>query len=326
MLSKLDSITISTFNLFNYLAPPNAFYDFANIYTVQEWQQKKDWISNAITRLNSDVIAFQEVFSVDELQQQMFELGYPYFVTVDTPHAEEYIYSHPVLAIASRFPIIECSAVGSYYPTPDTVFEYNRKPIHAVIKLPLIGLCDIYVVHFKSQRPADTDDAPKPLTELWHQENIGRWKSTMQRGLEAHLLHQSIVDNKKRHDRPCIMLGDFNKPITAEEFAGLMSQQIFRQEDSHLLLSPFHLYDAWELYSADGAISRPYTHYMGAKGSVLDYILLSAEFAPAAFNPKAKVSDYFVLDSHLVNPIFEQDKQCSDHAVVSVQLTALGNT
>ncbi len=35
------TITFATINLFNYLAPPNAYYQFDNIYTQAEWQEKK---------------------------------------------------------------------------------------------------------------------------------------------------------------------------------------------------------------------------------------------------------------------------------------------
>lgn len=34
------TITLATINLFNYLEPPNTFYQFDNIYTNEQWQKK----------------------------------------------------------------------------------------------------------------------------------------------------------------------------------------------------------------------------------------------------------------------------------------------
>ncbi|MCG6442078.1 endonuclease/exonuclease/phosphatase family protein, partial [Vibrio parahaemolyticus] len=56
-------VRFATANLFNYLAPPNAFYEFNNIYEQTQWQKKQRWLSQKLTALNADVIGFQEVFS-----------------------------------------------------------------------------------------------------------------------------------------------------------------------------------------------------------------------------------------------------------------------
>ena len=64
-----ERISITTFNLNNYLAPPNAFYDFEQIYTRAQWQQKQGWICNYLKTHQPDIIGFQEVFSIDELRE-----------------------------------------------------------------------------------------------------------------------------------------------------------------------------------------------------------------------------------------------------------------
>ena len=38
-------LKIATFNLLNYLEPPNAFYDFDRIYSAEQWQKKQRWIT-----------------------------------------------------------------------------------------------------------------------------------------------------------------------------------------------------------------------------------------------------------------------------------------
>ncbi|WP_413692707.1 hypothetical protein [Psychromonas sp. KJ10-2] len=37
--STQTAFKVATFNLFNYLAPPDAFYDFDRIYSAEQWQK-----------------------------------------------------------------------------------------------------------------------------------------------------------------------------------------------------------------------------------------------------------------------------------------------
>ena len=60
---------VGTLNLFNYLAPPNAFYESENIYSSSQWRKKSSWINNQLSHLQPDIIGFQEVFSPKELKR-----------------------------------------------------------------------------------------------------------------------------------------------------------------------------------------------------------------------------------------------------------------
>lgn len=110
-------VRFATANLLNYLAPPNAFYEFNNIYEATQWQQKQRWLNHKLIELNADVIGFQEIFSADALREQMHDLGYPYFEVIDTPQvSDDYIYSSPVVGIASRYPLSDVVAVDAQQP------------------------------------------------------------------------------------------------------------------------------------------------------------------------------------------------------------------
>ena len=61
-------LKIATFNLFNYLEPPNAFYEFERIYSAEQWAKKQRWITEYLREHQPDVIGFQEVFSADSLK------------------------------------------------------------------------------------------------------------------------------------------------------------------------------------------------------------------------------------------------------------------
>ncbi|MDF4725430.1 endonuclease/exonuclease/phosphatase family protein, partial [Vibrio parahaemolyticus] len=80
-------------------------------------------------------------------------------------------------------------------------------------------------------------------------------------------------------------------------------------------------YDSWDIYSKATGQMRQATYYAGATGSVLDYILLSADFSPLSTAPKGNISGYTVLDQHLVNPSFADDSFSTDHALVAVTIT-----
>ncbi|MCG6210833.1 endonuclease/exonuclease/phosphatase family protein [Vibrio furnissii] len=308
-------VRFATANLFNYLAPPNAFYEFNNIYEQTQWQQKQRWLSQRLTALNADVIGFQEVFSPHALRDQVAALGYPYFEVIDTPHvSDDYIYSSPVVGIASRFPLSEVAAVEASLDG----FHFHRKPLRATLNHPALGQVDVYVVHFKSQRPMLHEPISDTLVDAWQQELQGRWQSAMQRGQEAHLLHQAIVQRKQQRQHPVVLMGDFNQVLSSMEFAALRATHRFRQPETCRPLIPYHLLDSWTLFSHSGDEQRQPTHYTGAAGQVLDYILLSSEFSRDADYPIALVSDYHVEDQHLINPHFDTDRFASDHALVSV--------
>ena len=101
-----------------------------------------------------------------------------------------------------------------------------------------------------------------------------------------------------------------------------MSYAINRDENSKHWLSHFRLKDSWDIYhqlhEQDLLEQRKPTHYYGASGSVLDYILMSNEFDCQNSSSLMELSDYTVVDHHLINPSFEHDQFSTDHAIVSV--------
>jgi endonuclease/exonuclease/phosphatase family metal-dependent hydrolase len=151
-------LKIATFNLFNYLEPPNAYYEFERIYSAEQWRKKQKWISDYLTEHQPDIIGFQEVFSPESLQALVKSQGYPYFSEIDSPEViDDFIYRSPVVAIASRYPIVEAVAVTPNTDLMETLaidkdISLSRNELRATIDAPHKGNCDCYVVHFKSKR------------------------------------------------------------------------------------------------------------------------------------------------------------------------------
>lgn len=321
-IKKQSRFTISTLNLFNYLKPPNAYYQHDNIYTNKEWQRKTAWLDSCIMNLDSDIIAFQEVFSPNELREQVSKLGYRHFACLDKPHIEHgYQYRSPVLALASRFPITKTqllfpddSLTKSGIITKE--FEFSRVPLMVSINLELLGDINFVVVHFKSQRAMLTHS----IDSIEESEAIRSWLSTSQRGFEANILYYQLNKLKKESNQPVIILGDFNQTINSHEFNGFFSVESTLDNDRTSL----RFFDSWDLYcdqfdSANLQWSRPASHYYGAVGKVLDYILLSNEFAHD-HTGYLTVYDYRTYDEHLLNPIFNIDHLSSDHAAITIEI------
>ncbi|ODS11455.1 hypothetical protein VSF3289_01720 [Vibrio scophthalmi] len=325
------TLTFATANLFNFIEPPGAFYDFENIYERDAWQEKCRWTLDQIKQLDADIIGLQEVFSIEAAKTLLADIGYQYFATVDHPHIEsDYIYSKPVVALASRYPISKVFAA-----TPPTFIEhsyltqipeFSRKPLCTVVDVPDIGEVAVYVCHLKSQRPTDSSDADNAHLL------VGRWLSSQQRGWEAVMLRLFIEQQYKQHPIPTVLMGDMNQPLDSD-ITGLLTSKVDQNNER------LHLQDSWFIYqdavkktltdfnelSSEQSseqdlptLERAPTHYHLAKGNVLDYILLSQEFQQDSPYSLADVSDYKVLNSHLINPIYVNDKQASDHAFVAI--------
>ncbi|MCP5076542.1 MAG: endonuclease/exonuclease/phosphatase family protein [Psychromonas sp.] len=328
---------MATFNLFNYLEPPYACYEFERIYSAEQWQKKQSWISNYLDEFQPDVIGFQEVFSPDSLQALVKEQGYGYFAVVDEcTVVDDFICSSPVVAIASRFPITDVCAVDfdcllSSEIGLDDSFSFSRKILRATIDLPHIGESDCYVVHFKSKRALfeHTEDnnlsGEDNIIESLKANIAGGWGSTIQRGSEASLLMVEMIKRKQLTAKPMLLMGDFNNSLSDGVLSQLITDDLrfVSQVDKNAFLEKYCLQDVWDLFkSCDNFTgqNRQPTHYFGETNSVLDHILLSCEFDAKYSKSTFSVINYETYDRHLINPIFERDGESTDHGVVLVTL------
>lgn len=333
------TLKIATFNLFNYLEPPFAFYDFDRIYSAQQWHKKQRWIIDYLQQYKPDVIAFQEVFSADSLKELLAQQGYQYFAVVDEATViDDFICRDPVVAIASLHPISSVEAVNVDAQFNEAIglnsdFSFSRKVLRATIALPHIGDCDCYVVHFKSKRPMlefneDTRlSAEKNIIEKLKAQVAGGWGASIQRGSEAMQLLLHIINRREQSNNPMMVMGDFNNTLKDGILNHLVTHSLrfVSEYDSKAFLSKYCLHDAWDLFQKTDNdtehIVRKATHYFGETSSILDYILLSNEFDATCQSSLYEVSDYDTYDRHLINPIFERDGESTDHGIVLVTLT-----
>jgi len=353
-------LKIATFNLFNYLEPPNAYYDFDRIYSAEQWQKKQRWLAEYLREYQPDIIGFQEVFSAESLKELVNSEGYGYFEVVDQPEIiDGFIYKHPVVAIASRYPVVDIKAVKPDTELAQTLglteeFSFSRKVLRATVDVPHMGNCDCYVVHFKSKRSMieiDAQDntltAEQTIIESLKADVAGGWGSTIQRGSEAALLMIAMIERREATGNPMVLMGDFNNTLADGVLSHLLTNSLrFASEiDCETYLARYCLYDTWDLFqlapskelnenydanevdetdievNQNKKVVRTPTHYYGGDGSVLDYILLSCEFDARYHDSLFAVSAFHTYNRHLINPVFDRDGESTDHGVVLVTLT-----
>lgn len=336
--------------MFNYLAPPNAYYDFERIYSAKQWAKKQKWITDYLYEYQPDIIGFQEVFSPESLKELVAAQGYPYFEVVDQAEViDDFIYRSPVVAIASRYPIVDVAAVKPNTELAQTLgltneFSFSRKVLRATVDAPHIGNCDCYVVHFKSKRSMiELDEKSNNWTpeqtiiESLKASVAGGWGSTIQRGSEATLLMIEMITRREATGNPMILMGDFNNTLNDGVLSHLLTNTLrfVSNIDRDAYLAKYCLQDAWDLFEQgimneieksdvveqENIPSRAPTHYFGASSSVLDYILLSCEFDASYHDSLYQVSAYNTYDRHLINPIFDRDGESTDHGIVLITLT-----
>ncbi|MBU2871072.1 endonuclease/exonuclease/phosphatase family protein [Colwellia sp. E2M01] len=261
---------MATFNLFNYLEPPNACYEFERIYSAEQWQKKQQWITDYLAEYHPDIIGFQEVFSPESLKALVSEQGYDHFAVIDEPHVvDDFIYSRPVVAIASRYPIVESVAVSPNIELAQTLgltddFSFSRKVIRATIDVPHLGQCDCYVVHFKSKRTMielnESDftekgeklSPEKTIIETLKAQVAGGWGSTIQRGSEAALLMIEMIARREQTNKPMVLMGDFNNTLSDGVLTHLLTNSLrfVSTIDRDIYLAKYCLQDSWDLYQA----------------------------------------------------------------------------
>jgi len=348
-----SKVKIATFNLFNYLEPPNAFYEFERIYSMEQWTKKQQWITDYLSEFKPDIIGFQEVFSSESLRELVNHQGYQYFQVVEEPQIEsDFIYSHPVVAIASRYPIVDTQTVSVDANLAVAMglskdFSFSRNVLRATIDIPHLGFTDCYVVHFKSKRSmieAETNrknSIEAQYTEQLKSQIAGRWASSIQRGSEAALMLTSMFSRREEKGFPMVLMGDFNTSLSDGVLNHLLTHDLYelKKHNSHLFNHYYCLQDSWQLYLNFNQLNiqsstpldidhnneqRVSTHYYGGKGSVLDYILLSCEFDACYQGSIFELSSYQVYDRHLINPIFARDGESTDHGVVLTTLKLRG--
>lgn len=343
-IREASKLRFGTFNLLNFTAPPGASYQPQFVYKPKDWAKKCAWVGRQLSRMDADVVGFQEVFSPQTLQTIAAEAGYSYFATVDQPRIKhDLVYDRPVLAIASKHPIQQAEVLAydparSGLPIPAD-FTFSRSPLLASIDLPAIGCVQFVVLHLKSPRallkPAEIapfkrwcegDQLQWPSGSLVEQ---GYTLSTWQRVAEAGLVYQAVQKQaiqkqvtQAQVTQPVVVMGDLNDDLQSVSGQALLGKAvqltttgaaIFDHADPSESLAC--LVDAAVLAEQSGKGKIMPTYYHRREPLYLDHILLNQ-----AMLSRTEISEYKVMNRHLSRNYAGSIRK-SDHAQVVLELS-----
>ena len=332
------TIRFASFNLFQFVEPPYSWYIKKDKFSQEDWERKTAWIKKQITEMNCDIIGFQEVFSKEALEKLVKELGFSYFITVDSSKVDKNnktVYTSTIVALASKYPILETKKVQVHGRSIlkhgfQGHFKFSRIPIKALIELPKKRKISVYVNHFKSNRLNEfeyifnknhTLEQKKEQTKEALANNYS--KSLKQRLCETSSLYYDF----KKTTTPIICMCDLNdkefslsiEALTNKAYHGKIAKN--KTKDSLLLYDAYYLYDKkiYNPHPLQKEIKRTATSYYQSYGNVLDYIFVSKEFNKNSKDSIAKISSYEIFDKHLEeNPHGSLLK--SDHAQVVCEI------
>ena len=307
---------ITTINLFQFCNPNFSYYTKKEKFKKEDWHKKITWLNEKINKLNSDIIVFQEVFSYEDLKEICTNNALKYFCIVDEPQLQNKTYQTCVVALASKYPIIEIQNINH-----DKNFSFARKPIKAKIKIKNEELI-VYAVHLKSNRLNEFEHKftiNSSFEEKFTKNNSSlnnKTSALFQRFNEVKYLNEDINESLKTN-KNIIIAGDFNDKLYSFCLEILKSndylQEILNYEKSTKIKTNYKsiLFDAYEIFSKNDYKNRKYTSYFLSVGNVIDFILLSENLK--------NITDYKVDDEHL-----KDNKNGSllksDHAIVTCTL------
>lgn len=344
----MADLKLATLNLYQYAEPGTYWYEFdeRNDHEPDTWAAKQTWIRETLTRLDADVVAFQEVFSTQAFRAMAEAAGYAHIAIVAEPAVDATnpsVFRGPVVAIASRHPFTE---PPSALAVPEELtratplapdFAFRRDVVCARIDLPGLGATTVYCAHFKSQGAFVDDDEVAAeadwrdrFREHLRQRAIKDADQIVRRSGEAAALYLSaMMEVEADRNAPVVVLGDLNdvptsptlRLVTQRDWINTIAGRSYGGIEAaadRAWSYTWRLYDAFDLVPNQAGIRTP-THASSWRypASTLDYALVSNGLNPK--NP-ARVGE--VTEHRVVGEHFEDGDRAatSDHAAVRITI------
>ncbi len=301
--------TIGTFNLRNLALPHVSIYKDL-CYTEQEYRSKVSWSAEQLKRMNADVIAFQECFNEEALQELKELSGYQ-----EAPHLfpqdEE---GEPCVALLSRLPIKSFQAITTLPENCSTEeFQHFRRPLlHTELHLSSNQSVHVLAVHLKSKQPLLTETAD-PFDPLSITQGLAR--SLHLRSIEAMAIRQLVLNILPE---PVIVIGDLNdvsQSVTTQMICGPTPPYGASKEQRAQFLT-HRLHSASDELIRRSLRNATYTHIYDGIYEKIDHILVSDHFSPNNKQALGKTLYVQSYNDHLIDHTLKGafiDKSVSDH-------------
>lgn len=332
------SFYIATSNVLNFANPNRVYYPNAQPYSTNEYQQKLHSLSQLLAPTKSDILALQEVWDEQAVQDLAKNLGfnssskngdiYAPLISNDPNNAITQgngATNTPSLAIISHYPRID----GKYLteinqdaiidiPDMGAYTKYDRPPLMVTLDVngqPLL----VVNAHLKSKRPLYLrDDNGEPLEDI-DDPNIrvrAKLRSLCIRASQAASLRISIMQKLAKTKVPMVLLGDMND-VTMSVTTQLLAETgeanfdkaerdvaLFDAAQIQLKYSPMH--------------NMAYSHIHQGAPEVIDQLFVSEEFLTNSKHAIGYVERVDYFNDHLK---WDYHDRPTDHGVVRAKLT-----
>ena len=328
-------ISFASFNLLNLQLPGQAIYGDTDGWDRDIFERKVDFTARALSRLDADVIGFQELWAKDALQPALDASALAGTHTLLVP--ENYGNDRIICAAAVRtdilvgepewirdFPeelVLRSTGDDPQQPEISVALKgFSRPVMHLQVQPdPRTPVIHVFVCHLKSRRPA----------EVWrerswyekevhgpHANALGYAISTVRRTAEAAALRVIVTKLVKRTDTPVVVLGDLNDGKESNTLNVLSEQPMY--------LSPLSsgggdnaLYTAQTMQEYRSTRDVYYTHVFKGQRESLDHIMFSQEFYDNSKKRLWAFDEMLVQNDHLN---YDDHKQSgtNDHGIIRV--------
>lgn len=313
---------VGTFNLYN-LVLPNVTYYGSNKYKPEVYEQKKSWIAGQLSRMNADIVGFQEVFHEQALQETLNQVE---FYQESTLVAANPTGEKPAVALVSRFPILKHHIFEEFPAKARLDIEgasiplerFSRPVLEVQLALSETVECTVFVVHLKSKRPLLPEgvDRNDPIEKA-----KGQARALILRAAEATAVRMIVIEKLQNRNHPVIVIGDVNDSglaVTSQILSGEPPWEKLRFEQKKKIWDVL-LYNTKDIQARQSYGDYYYTHIYNGHYESLDHIMVSEEFIAQNRDRIGKVVYVSTLKDHLIDETLsyeEVEKWQSDHGQV----------
>lgn len=332
-------ICFASFNLYNLQLPGEPWRRNSAPYTEEEYQAKVEWSARVIKRLNADVIAFQELWSKQCLEDifQVANLQHNYQLVL----LKDDWYDIAVAAAVRDPWEVRTKTIHKSFPEgfalikrgrdqdedredddiEVTIDKFSRSILQMSIghkdhtELPVI---ETFAAHLKSKLPTRLDKQERENEAVRpHSTALGSALSTIRRTAEAAALRILLTNQMKSTTTPVAVLGDLNDGTLSNTLSVITQQPSYRLHASSRSgsASDVGLYSAGLLQELRSFRDVNYTHEFKGIRESLDHVLVSEQFYDYSRNRVWTFKELRVWNDHLE----DDDKSTSDHGVVSAK-------
>lgn len=324
---------IATANLLNFANPDRIYYENAPAYSQRQYQHKLRGITDLLAKAHADIIAVQEVWDSQALEELAVSLGFEpkHVVAPLASNDSTSAYTQgrgaqntPAVGIISRFEQLECSLLEDILPKavidiPDIGLykRFNRPPL--MLRVNAYGQpITIVTTHLKSKRAFFLRDENGHLLEDMDDPNIrvrAKLRSLCMRAAEAASIRMSIIERLHHTREPLILLGDMND-VTGSVTTQLMAETGEVNYDKSM--RDVALFDAARIQSRyDWMRDVAYTHIYQGMPEVIDQLFVSEEFLPDSKFSLGQVERVDYFNDHLK---WDYADRVIDHGIIRAKI------